>query len=390
MSTDPTGASLARGGRSGPLEVGHVPVPALDGEAWSGLAEDGDIEAHYGFLRWLDDAGRGDRQMVVASDPDGYAGALSLVRVGPQTMWLCQPGAQLGTRLEDHDIERLERELAPAFSVRNLWDADALLAERVVDTRAVIDQLVGAASAVARDAGAASLTFLSVPEDRRIMRACLRSAGFIEVLYDADAEVRLHGASSFDDSLARCNARRRQRIRNERSRLRRAGVVVEELPMDQLEDVVALEAQSWAAHGDNVGFDRLWQLRSPLREHLAGQVRLLGVRDQDRGLVAGAVHLHGRRTYHSFTYGAVPGLRDAYFELCIYEPVRWAAEHRLERVALGGTALLAKAVRGGTIRRLYAYVLPLASAVRSTVADVAEVIRLALEAELEELSQVGA
>ena len=389
MSTDPTGSSFARGCRSGPLKVGRVPVSGLDREAWSSLAGRGDIEAHYGFLRWLDDAGRHDRQIVVASDTCGYAGALPLIRVGPQTMWLCQPGAQLGARLDDHDMERLERELAPAFSVRNLWDADALLAERVVELRTVVDQLVEAASTMAREEGAASLTFLSVPQDRRVMRACLRSAGFIEVLYDADAEVRLHGATSFDDSLARCNARRRQRIRNERSRLRRAGVVVEELPMDQLKDVVALEAQSWAAHGDEVSFDRLWQHRSPLREHLAEQVRLLGVRDPDRGLVAGAVHLHGRRTYHSFTYGAVPGLRDVYFELCIYEPVRWAAEHRLERVGLGGTALLAKAVRGGTIRRLYAYVLPLTSAVRSTVVDVAEVIGLALEAELAELPQAG-
>ncbi len=388
MSTDPTRSSSARG-RIGPLRVGCVPVSALDRQAWSSLAQGGDIEAQYGFLRWLDDAGCHDRQMVVASDTYGYVGALPLVRVGPQTMWLCRPGAQLGARLDDHDTERLERELAPAFSVRNLWDADALLAERVVDMRTVVDQLVGAASAVAREEGAASLTFLSVPEDRRIMRACLRSAGFIEVLYDADAEVRLHGAISFDDSLARCSARRRQRIRNERSRLRRAGIVVEELPMDQLEEVVALEAQSWAAHGDDVGFDRLWQLRSPLREHLAEQARLLGVRDPDRGLVAGAVHLHGRHSYHSFTYGAVPGLRDVYLELCIYEPMRWAAEHRLERVGLGGTALLAKGVRGGTIRRLYAYVLPLASAVRSTVADVAEVIGLALRAELEELMQVG-
>lgn len=329
----------------------------LDAQRWGSLSRDAELEFSMDFLRYADEAGAGDRFILIAERQGEFAGALPVTRVTDRSFWLSRPAEVFGDALGSDDVRRQYEEfLYPAVAVRNLSDSNPLVVPHGGAGAAKF--LVESLAHVAETWGARSVTFLNVSSDDTGLCALLSSAGFTPALYTADAVMELGGARDLDEYLTALPRRRRAHARNEISRFRRCGFAVEEAGLDALPEVVREEAATWAKYGNDVGFGSLWRLRAPLTSHLARHTRLVVCRGERGTIMASAVHLVGRRRYHCFTYGAAAGAPSgSYAMVTFYEPIRYAAAHGLPRIMLGDTGLRAKALRGARIREVSAHTL---------------------------------
>jgi Acetyltransferase (GNAT) domain len=345
---------------TGRWRLGIERVTDLDAQHWARFDDSGELEFSLDYLRYADTAGQGDRVMLVARDDSTsvMVGALAATMVKPGSFWLSRPAAVLGGQLALE--EAYQRALYPAISVRNISDSRPFIAAgmpppaQAAIRRFLIDGLVG----LARESGARSVTFLNVSAEDAALREELADRKFCPAMYTADAVIDLGSARTLDEYLGTLPKRRRVNARNEVSRFRRSGLVIEEGDADALPLVVGQEADTWAKYGDDVGFDALWRLREPLARHLVGRFRLVLCKDPAGHVVASAIHLVGRHCYHCFTYGARhPAPSGVYAMMTFYEPARYAVEHGQSRLMLGDTTLRAKALRGAAIRPLHAYTL---------------------------------
>ncbi|HWF80593.1 MAG TPA: GNAT family N-acetyltransferase [Streptosporangiaceae bacterium] len=347
----------------GPWRLSGLKVNEVDEPAWERFASGAELEFSLDYLRYADAAGQGDRVLVTAWDDRSHriVGAMPVTRVSRASFWLSRPAAVLGGQVADGSAtleSAYEDALYPAVSVRNICDASPLITAPGRERAAILSALVDQVIAQAKDWGMRSVTFLPVSAEDAALRTVLERRGFAAATYTADAFIDLRGAKTVDDYLGTLSRRRRGNARNEISRFRRDGFSVAEADIDALPVIVAQEADTWARHGDPIGFDRLWQLRAPLAQHLAGRRRLLVCTDSADQVVACAIHLIGRDRYHCFTYGvSYPARQGVYANLTFYEPAAYAIAHGQSRLMLGDTTLHAKALRGAAIRPLQAYTL---------------------------------
>lgn len=357
-----------RGEQAGPEVRGGWRVSAdsvdqVDQAAWDWFASAAELEFSLDYQRYADAAGKGDRVLLTAWDDRSHhiVGAMAVTRVTGSSFLMSRPAFMLGglVREDPATLESAyEDALYPAVSVRNICDASPFITVAAPERTAIEAALIDAVIQLARTWGMRSMTFLPVSPEDATLRTALARRGFAAATYTADAVIDLRSAQTVDDYLRTLPKKRRGNARNEISKFRRRGFGVEEAGLDLLPVIVRQEADTWARHGDAIGFDRLWRLRAPLAEHLAGRCRLLVCRDSDGQVAASAIHLLGRDRYHCFTYGApYPALPGVYGMMTVYEPARYAIEHGLSRLMLGDTALHAKTQRGAVIRPLRAYTL---------------------------------
>lgn len=336
-------------------------VEQVDQAAWDRFASAAELEFSLDYQRYADAAGQGDRVLLTAWDDRSHriVGAMAVTRVCDSSFWMSRPAFMLGGLVCEGSAtleSAYENALYPAISVRNICDASPFITAAAPERVAIEEALIDAVIQLARTSGMRSVTFLPVSPEDATLRAAFATRGFAAATYTADAVIDLRHARTVDDYVRGLRGRRRANARNEMSRFARFGLSVEEADIDLLPVIVRQEADTWARHGDPISFDRLWRLRAPLAEHLAGRRRLLVCRDKDGQVVASAIHLLGRDRYYCFTYGAsYPMVKGVYGMMTFYEPARYAIEHGHSRLMLGDTTLYAKTQRGAVIRPLRAY-----------------------------------
>jgi len=144
------------------------------------------------------------------------------------------------------------------------------------------------------------------------------------------------GYRSFDDFLARLNARKRKTIRKER-RDANQDVEIEVLSGQDLQE---RHMQAFYAFYLNT-VDRKWahayldrRFFTLLRERLADRIVLVMAK-HDGEYVAGALNLRGPDTLFGRNWGCTERFRNLYFEACFYRAIDYAIEHGIARVEAG-------------------------------------------------------
>lgn len=363
-------------------------VGELDVARWRRFSQDAELEFNLDFLRYADEAGAGDRLILIAEQQEEFVGALQVTRVTDRSFWLSRPAAVLSDALGSDAVGRQYEDcLYPTVAVRNLSDANLLVVPP--GRTEIVKFLIEGLRHVAETWGARSVTFLNVSSDDTDLRTVLSSTGFAAALYTADAVIELGAAQDLDGYLAALPRGRRVHARNEISRFRRCGFLVEEAGLDALAEVVRQEAATWAKYGNDVGFDSLWRLRAPLATHLSRHTRLVVCRDKRGTILASAAHLIGRRRYHCFTYGATAEAPSgSYAMVTFYEPIQYAAAHGLPLVMLGDTSLRAKALRGARVREVMAYTLAYSQSGREYYDQLAARLDVHVRAQIPELAKL--
>lgn len=210
--------------------------------------------------------------------------------------------------------------------------------------------------------------FLTAGSAAELSRACPRARP--ELAYVGDTWITIEG-SGFDDYLGALSRDRRQMVRREIRRFAEAGLTITaEDPVSLLPETARLMAQLEHKHGSETSEQ---EIASVLGDHY----RALGP-----GAVTFACWLDGKPVGVSvgfawgdklymrsagFDYQALPG-KFEYFNLVLYEPVRYCLRNGLRAVHLGATAHEAKVMRGARLSPLFNLALPAAEASRQETA----------------------
>lgn len=222
--------------------------------------------------------------------------------------------------------------------------------------RDVATALLAASLDVAADWDAAGVALLYVPA------ACL--AELRPVLDDQEWAVVPHALeawldvrwSSFEEYLSSLSAGRRSAVRRELRTLRSSPLRVETTTQVGWEATIApLLVQVQHRYGQAASGAAIEASLRASSQTVGDASVLFLLRDEAR--VVG--YCLAYRWHHTlflrsigFDYGA-GGLRDLYFSLLVYEPLRYAIDHGLRHVHLGGEALEAKVGRGARLGVLW-------------------------------------
>ncbi|MFH8409102.1 GNAT family N-acetyltransferase [Streptomyces sp. NPDC018019] len=203
-----------------------------------------------------------------------------------------------------------------------------------------LDTLVAAAESRARDAGAASIAFLYLDENDRLLASVLATRRYAS--YTSGRYSSLHIPSDgFDGCLASLPRKRRVSIRAERRKLRDAdtSVAVESLDRADLPRFAELEAELLRKYGidwrPDQSLPQLRQVRDRFGEDAFaivargdGQIRGFGLVLRHKG------HWYARQTGYDYAYQRKSGL-PLYFELLYYRLVEEAAAAGVTTVHYG-------------------------------------------------------
>jgi predicted N-acyltransferase len=145
------------------------------------------------------------------------------------------------------------------------------------------------------------------------------------------------GYGSFDDFLTALASRKRKAIRKEREKARQLGVGLHCLTGAEV------KAEHWDAFFRFYlsTSDRKWgqaYLNREFFECLTGPIAervVLMLAEQDGQWVAGALNFRGADTLYGRNWGALGDFRYLHFELCYYQAIEFAIEHRLKTVEAG-------------------------------------------------------
>jgi hypothetical protein len=204
-------------------------------------------------------------------------------------------------------------------------------------------ELARALLGLARDAGASSLHVLFPHEADA---PALRAEGLLE-----RSGVQFHwrnaGYGSFEDFLAQLSHDKRKKIRQERRRVRDAGVTLRRVTGHEATEAdwdffTACYRRTYRAHRSTPYLNRAFF--GLLGERMPGQV-LLVIAERAGNPIAAALDLFGRERLYGRYWGAtefVPGL---HFEACYYQAIEFAIERGLA-VVEGGAQGEHKHARG--------------------------------------------
>lgn len=141
------------------------------------------------------------------------------------------------------------------------------------------------------------------------------------------------GYADFDDFLARLTHRRRKIIRQERRRVREAGVTFRwlrgaEIEKKDWEFFERCYRRTYAAHRSKpyLNLEFFLRLGASLPEHT-----LLIVAERDARPVAAALDLFADGVLYGRYWGALEHIPLLHFEACYYQAIEFAIAHRLER-----------------------------------------------------------
>ena len=197
---------------------------------------------------------------------------------------------------------------------------------------ALAPALIGAAEAIVRQHGLSSAhaTFIA-PDEVELFE----NAGWL-IRIDSQFHWMNEGYDSFDDFLGSLSSRKRKAIRKERA------AAVEGLDVVHLTGGAIREAHwdaFWAFYQDTGS--RKWgrpyltrRFFSLLGERMADKV-LLVLALREGTPVAGALNLIGEDALYGRYWGTLIEAPHLHFELCYYQAIDYAIEHRLRRVEAG-------------------------------------------------------
>jgi uncharacterized protein len=198
------------------------------------------------------------------------------------------------------------------------------------DHRRVLAQGLIAATA---QLGASSchVTFANEPDCE-----ALNDAGF---LLREDLQFHWHnkGFHSFDDFLETLASRKRKAIRKEREAVRAAGISIRRLTGPDIK--VADWDAFYAFYMDTSG--RKWgrpYLNKAFFEELGAVMAdrlVLVMADRDGRAIAGAINLLGRDRLYGRNWGCIEDHPCLHFEVCYYQAIEHAIEHKLAVVEAG-------------------------------------------------------
>ena len=196
------------------------------------------------------------------------------------------------------------------------------------------------------------------------------------------------GYRSFDQFLGELSSSKRKNLRKERASVRDAGVEFDWLTGSDISE--AHWDRFFAFYMDTGG--RKWGRPYLTREFFD----LIGTRMADRLLlflacrddrpIAGALNLIGGDTLYGRYWGCIEEVPFLHFELCFYQAIEWAIDHRLSSVQAGaqGEHKLARGYEPAITRS--AHFIPNPS-FRSAVADFLEAERAGVAQEIAWLSE---
>jgi uncharacterized protein len=212
-----------------------------------------------------------------------------------------------------------------------------LLATRDAERRALID----AALELARRSS--SLHVLFPPEDEARL---LQESGML-LRRTVQFHWRNEGYADFEDFLGRLNHARRKTMRQERRRVREAGVVLRWL------EGAAIERRHWeffnrcyrstyAAHRSSpyLNLEFFLRIGAALPQHLA-----MVLAERDGRAIASALFLTDSKTLYGRYWGALEHVPLLHFECCYYQPIEFAIRRGLQ-VFEGGAQGEHKLFRG--------------------------------------------
>jgi hypothetical protein len=187
--------------------------------------------------------------------------------------------------------------------------------------------LAAAALAAAREFSSLHVLFAPQAEAE-----ALRSAGML-----LRRTVQFHwenaGYGDFEDFLARLSQRRRKNIRQERRRVREAGVALRwqrgaEIGQREWEFFYRCYANTYAAHGMRpyLNLDFFLRVGAAMPEHF-----LLVLAERAGAPVAAALDVIAGDTLYGRYWGAVEHVPLLHFEACYYQAIEYAIAHRLAR-----------------------------------------------------------
>jgi predicted N-acyltransferase len=243
--------------------------------------------------------------------------------------------------------------------------------------------LLDAVPEVAAELGAAASGLLYVPDRVAAeLGDLLRDAGYVVYLETFEARLPVEWAS-FDEYLASLSSKRRYAVRRELAAPERSGLRIRRTAQAGLAHVMApLLANVERRHG-NLADAGDWERRLERNEAEVGEASVLFVLEAGERAVGFSLAYRWRTGLFlravGFDYG-FPRLRDTYFSLLVYEPLRYALEHGLRVLHLGTGSLEPKVGRGAELR-------PLWTALRPSRPD-PELERKAAEAQRERLASI--
>jgi len=234
------------------------------------------------------------------------------------------------------------------------------LAEAV--RRALADALVEITTA--SDLSSAHVTFLTEPEWRM-----LRERGFLQ-RNDQQFHWENLGYATFDDFLARLASRKRKTIRRERKEALAPGIDVQWLTGSDLTEAVW---DAFFAFYMDTG-SRKWgspyltrKFFSIVGEKMRDRILLVMAR-RAGGWIAGAINFLGADTVFGRNWGAIEHHPFLHFELCYYQAIDYAIQHKLKWVEAGAQGEH-KLARGYLPRTTYSAHFIANPALRRAVAD---------------------
>jgi len=310
-------------------------VDAVSDAAWDACAGSDNPFLRHAFLKALEDSGSVGRktgwlpQHLILADESGAVQAATPMYV---------KGHSQGEYIFDHGwadaFERAGGQYYPKLQVAVPFTPvpGPRLLTRNGD-KDVREALIGALRSVAEQSQLSSLHVTFCTEDEA---AALGEAGFLRrigVQYHFDNP----GYGSFDDFLGALSSRKRKSIRKEREQVKEYGLTIRALTGAEITQ------RHWDAffafYMDTGG--RKWGTPYLTRRFfdLIGSAMpenvVLMFAEKDGEPVAGALNLKGSDCLYGRNWGCLDEYKFLHFELCYYQAIDYAIEHKLARVEAG-------------------------------------------------------
>jgi predicted N-acyltransferase len=243
--------------------------------------------------------------------------------------------------------------------------------------RELARQALHEAEALAHERGVASLSFLYVDEDDRLLRDALIESDYLE--FPSATAARLDVPLDFDGYLQRFERERRRTIQKERKKLAAAGIAYRALPLTEelIETILPQELALYDRYGTEFPAADAARLHRSVAALLGERVQVLTAQQdgQIRGFV---VCIRWRNTLFGRQVGfdyAFQGRLPLYFGLGYYALVEYAAAQGVRHIEYGIGSERAKALRGCALRQQYGYVKALTPAGHTAVERALEELR---------------
>jgi uncharacterized protein len=339
------------------LEV-HRSLAAIPRAAWNSLADEAGLYASYEWLTAVEATTRGYSRYLLAYDGGRVVAGLPVYFVTED--------------LNDYyDPRSVFRNAVPGpagfyclAGSRSGYSNEPLLAPAMTEAsqREAVSSLLAGLDELANREGCGHSFFLYLNErGRRRIMAC--AGGARPVLgYSGDAWADATGGC-FDDYLARLTQTRRKTTRKEIRRFTDHGLWITRTdPREHLDLIVEFAGRVDAKYGVDISpEDRLLDFQ---RQCIAlGDRGILFICHRQKAVLGVALgYVWHDRLYmrmSGFNHDLAPGAYK-YFNVVIYEPLRYCYEAGLRGVHLGAGSHRAKAARGARITPLTSIALPVA------------------------------